>query len=385
MLGDLKRFVAHNLPPIGVLVCVIIALVLVAQFPRVVEERRGPVGGGDASASSSPTWRALPMPGATLQRIGFASCFGQDRPAPIWRAIVAAKPDVFLMMGDNVYGDVKSPDLRELRGAYGRLATHPDFLPAVKAFPFLATWDDHDYGRNDGDADFAHRDGSRALFRAFWKGSGSIEDAPAADGIYYSRAFGPAGRRVQIIMLDGRSYRSPLSRAPRVMPGRRGYQPDDSPDKTMLGSSQWVWLKSELEKPADLRLIVSGVQVIADGHAFERWGNLPRERQRLYDLIRTTKASGVVFLSGDRHRAGIYRNGTASAYPLYEITSSSLNRPFDDPNERGPHQIGRMFGGANFGLLTIDWDARTVQATVRDVDGKAVRTLDVKLDALRAF
>ena len=40
-----------------------------------------------------------------LSRILFGSCARQNNPQPIWDAIVAEKPDVFLMIGDNIYGD----------------------------------------------------------------------------------------------------------------------------------------------------------------------------------------------------------------------------------------------------------------------------------------
>lgn len=379
MLYDLRRFVERNLPPIGVVAAVILGLVLAAQIPQPVPSKRTAASSQQVVA---PNWRPLPAASQPLQRIGFGSCFRQDLPAPIWSAIVKAQPQLFLMMGDNVYGDVRTPDLRELRGAYNMLAAHADFRPAFAAFPFLATWDDHDYGQNDGGGDFVHRAGVLKLFQAFWKGSGSVAAAAAADGVQQAHVFGPAGQRVQVILLDTRSYRSALKRKPRGAPGKGKYAPDDDPAKTMLGDAQWRWLAAQLKKPADLRLIVSGIQVIADGHGFERWGNLPRERQKLYDTIRESGAAGVVMLSGDRHRAAIYENTRAAAYPLYEVTSSSLNLSFDDPAEAGPHQLHRMFGRNNFGTVTIDWQTRRVTLAIHDQAGQTVRQQVIELNRL---
>ena len=113
--------------------------------------------------------------------------------------------------------------------------------------------------------------------------------------------------------------------------------PDDDPAKTMLGAAQWEWLAERLREPAELRLIVSSIQVFADGHGYQRWGNLPRERQRLYDLIGEDQGRGVVFLSGDRrHIAAIYRESSNVPYPLVEITSSGIDQVFPGNREPGP-------------------------------------------------
>ena len=40
-----------------------------------------------------------------LQRIAFGSCAKQDKPQPIWDAVVETKPQLFLFIGDNIYGD----------------------------------------------------------------------------------------------------------------------------------------------------------------------------------------------------------------------------------------------------------------------------------------
>ena len=97
---------------------------------------------------------------------------------------------------------------------------------------------------------------------------------------------------------------------------------------------------SSCAQPADLRLIVSSIQFLAEGHGWERWGNLPRERRRLIDLIAATRANGVVFLSGDRHLSALYEETTGVPYRLVEITSSSLNQPYRNAREAGPNRIG---------------------------------------------
>src|SRR5947209_12584366 len=81
-----------------------------------------------------------------LTRIGFGSCVHQDRPQPIWTPIVAARPELFLMLGDNIYADTE--DMALMRKMYAQLAAQPGFKKLRGACPILATWDDHDYGGN---------------------------------------------------------------------------------------------------------------------------------------------------------------------------------------------------------------------------------------------
>lgn len=335
------------------------------------------------SAQAPLTWLPLPSTEAPLTRIAFGSCLHQSRPQPIWRSVIAAKPQLFLMLGDNVYGDIKSADHRELKRAYTDLAAHEDFATARAAFPILATWDDHDYGSNDSGADFIHRAVGREQFRSFWKGSGSTSGKDP-EGIHHARSFGPEGRRVQIIMLDTRSFRSPLLRKPKGASGRGPYQADPSAEKTILGSRQWAWLEQELKKPADLRFIVSSIQVLADGHGWERWGNFPTERQRLFQLISNTDANGVIFLSGDRHRAAMYLNSVEGSYPLNELTSSALNLPIADTDEHGPYQLAPMYASVNFGSLSIDWRKRSLTMRINSLDGKPVHSREVLLADLTA-
>jgi len=318
---------------------------------------------------------------AVVTRVAFGSCSHQTKPQPIWSAVQAADPDLFLFMGDNVYGDVKGADLAELSGAYRALANIDGLNSLRKQVPVLAVWDDHDYGRNDAGADFPYRDQSKALFLEAWD---VARDDPRRDraGLYHHKIVGPKGRRLQIIMLDTRYFRSPLTRKTHAGSGHSGYVADLDPAKTMLGADQWQWLEQVLKEPAEIRLIVSSIQVLAQGHHFEKWDNLPRERQRLFELIKRTGAKGILLLSGDRHFSAFYRVSQVANYPLIEVTASSLNLPFRTKNPASAHRISPSVGIANFGLLTIDWLAQRLALDIRDVDNRVVETLAVDLKVL---
>ena len=45
-------------------------------------------------------------------KIGFGSCLNQDKAMPIFNAIKEEKLDLFLMIGDNVYGDSEEKNLK---------------------------------------------------------------------------------------------------------------------------------------------------------------------------------------------------------------------------------------------------------------------------------
>jgi len=369
---------ADILVPLSVVAFCAVGLAVAGQLDMKAGRPPSAIAAITPASQSQARWRAQPDADTALERIGFGSCLVQGRPQPIWSAVIAARPQTFVMMGDNVYGDFNAADGARLEAAYAAQLGGADFQRAFASIPMLATWDDHDYGLNDGGSDFARKAVAARLFETFWAGSGTL-DGVRGPGIAYARTFGPVGQRVQFIMLDTRSFRSPLKRKPKDDKAKGRYVPDDDPEKTLLGTAQWAWLGERLSEPADLRLIVSSIQVIADGHRWERWGNLPIQRQKLYALIASTRARNVVFLSGDRHRAGLYRLTTDGGAALVEATSSSMNRSFDDPEESGPHQVGPMFGANNFGLIEIDWEARIATISIRDEAGIGRRATAIAL------
>ncbi|MCH8491099.1 MAG: alkaline phosphatase family protein [Oceanicaulis sp.] len=331
-----------------------------------------------------------PLPGAdrALTSIAFGSCNTPEREIPILNVIADAGHDLFIYGGDNVYGDARAYDatLPELRSAYHQLAARPEFQRLRAAMPMLEVWDDHDYGMNDLGRDFAFKGFAERLFLDFWRaGEGDVRRT--REGIYDAHVFGPEGQRVQVILLDTRWFRSDLTVTDdRGAVGRERYLPSEDPEQDMLGAAQWAWLEEQLREPAELRLLVSSIQVHADGHGWEAWRTLPRERDRLYRLIRETRANGVVIVSGDRHASGLYVRADLTDYPLYEITSSSLNMSFrDENNEPGPHRIGDMFAPENYGVIAIDWEADALNLEIRDNTGTVVREQGVVLSRIGAL
>jgi alkaline phosphatase D len=317
-----------------------------------------------------------------LTRIAFGSCADQAKPQPIWDAILAYHPELFIFAGDNVYGDFSTADADNLRRAYELAGTVPGYAMLRQTVDHLAVWDDHDYGINDGGGDFPHKAIAKQLFLDFWKVPND-DVRRAREGIYDAHIIGPPGMRVQVVLLDLRWFRSPLKASDqRGAPGKERYVPDPDPSKTMLGPAQWAWLAEQLMKPAEIRLIVSSTQVLAEGHGWERWGNMPLERQKLIETIRESGAKGAVLLSGDRHVGAIYRDTPPGHYPIYEITSSGLNMVYWAASEPGPNRVGALYPAANFGVVDIDWWERRILLALRDASGNSRRSVVLGFDDL---
>ncbi|MGB1755835.1 MAG: alkaline phosphatase D family protein [Pseudomonadales bacterium] len=311
----------------------------------------------------------LPPP-SSVQSIAFGSCLEGQKPLSILRTITAAKPDLFVFAGDNVYAqsEADDPELKSLRLAYQELSEAAEFQALSKHIPIVATWDDHDFGLNDAGRDFQHRKASEQLFENFW-GVPDTDPSRARPGVYRALRIGQAPQAVQIILLDTRFFRTALKKPwIPLLSGR--YVPSDDPSQSMLGEAQWLWLQSVLKEPADLRILVSSVQVLADGHQWESWRMLPKERSKLLGLLAQTNGP-TVMISGDRHLAAFYRSKNPGRADLWEITSSSLNLPLSEIASRITPETGGFLEGeatytANFGWIGIDWSERSLNLELRN-------------------
>lgn len=292
-----------------------------------------------------------------ISKIAFGSCASEKKPQPILDLVTKHAPDLFVYLGDNIYGDTY--DIKLLQEKYDSLAAKPEFQRMKSTVPIVATWDDHDFGWNDSGNEYPYKRESKELFLNFFnepKGS----DRRKHDGIYTSYMYEGNGRRLQLILLDNRSFRNNL----RLYKGELShdpkffypldYYPHQIEDSTLLGKEQWKWLEEELRKPADLRIIGSGSQFSISYNGYEAWANFPHEQKRMLDLIKKTKAGGVMFITGDVHYAEISRLQTEGLYPIYDVTSSGITSTwhFATPNT---NRIEGPVMDNHFGLLTIEW------------------------------
>ncbi len=303
----------------------------------------------------------LPIGNAALNKIAFGSCQSQDSYIPTLATIVENKPDIFIYLGDNIYGDTEN--MKILAAKYSKLCANSNFKSLVATCPILATWDDHDYGANDSGREYPQKENSKSLFLEFW-GEPKDSDRHKHEGIYTSYYIGPEGKKVQIILLDTRTFRSSLLKA-NGKPYRNDYRPNNSKSATILGEAQWKWLAGELEKTADLRIIGSSTQFGIEYNGYESWANFPLEREKMLRLIKEKKAEHLIFISGDVHYAELSKIEAEALYPIYDLTSSGLNKdwPRVEPNKNRVGSACRLF---NFGSLEIDWEQRKLNFVIAE-------------------
>ena len=327
---------------------------------------------------------ALPSFANTIQTITFGSCSKQYLPQPIWDSILKLDPDVFLFLGDNIYGD--TTDMTKLRAKYAELGAVEGYKRLKKHCPVLATWDDHDYGKNDAGAEFSMKKESQEAFLDFFD-EPKNSTRRKTPGIYDAKIFGPAGKRVQFLLLDTRYFRSPLNKTGRPKfpaEGRRGpYSPVEDTDATLLGEAQWQWLEAQLRKPAELRILATSIQLVANEHGWECWANFPHERQRLYDLIKKTKANGMLAISGDRHRGEISKDADSLPYPIFDITASGMNIKSRFSNELNSQRVGSPYLDEHFGAVLVDWESGNLTLQIRDLKGIPIIQTRTHLDSLK--
>ena len=309
--------------------------------------------------------------------LGFGSCLHQDRSMAILKTIEKKELDLFMFIGDNVYGDQKDGELDKLIRTYKQQYNNlENFLKNVST-DFI--WDDHDFGLNDGGSDYRYKDRAKELFLETWK-IPSQDPRRLRDGLYFDKMIEKNGLKVHLIFLDNRTFKSEWKLTDEFnKEGKERYVKDFDPDKTLLGKKQWQWLKDKLNEDSNIKIILSSLQILSLGHGWESWDKLPLEREKLFNLIDESNVSNLFILSGDRHRGGFYSFKTVDNNDIYEFTSSSLNLPIPfNTEEKGPLRIGSTYRKANFGVVSIFEDKVVMELTSNK--GKVVNSLDVDIN-----
>lgn len=313
---------------------------------------KGPTGGG---VNNEP-----------LSRIAFGSCCSQyigDK--KIFDRMLELNPQIYIAGGDNIYGDFfalapGTPDYIE--GAYRQLAGSTSWRNFRSKIPeILPIWDDHDTGENDGVVNNPVKGAAKNSFFKFWQIPADAPRHNRPDGaIYDSKYYGDNEHKVQIILLDLRWNHSPY-KAAGAGAALSGYDTIMNPNATILGATQWSWLEEELRKPAKVRIIMSSLQFNSLYGGGENWAVLPLEKQKMIDLIKSTQAEGVFFLSGDVHFSELTKTQPAGLYPIYDVTSSGITHHEDKVAAlNNSIRVGNGYQYVNFGFLDIDWNASPV-------------------------
>ena len=224
----------------------------------------------------------------------------------IFDNIAAQKPDFMIWMGDNTY--FRESDFFSVTRLNRRMARDrgmPFLQKLLASTAHYATWDDHDFGPDDGDRSYQLKDETLRMFKLYW--ANPAYGLPEAKGVFGKFEWADC----EFFLLDDRYHRAPHR--------------DPDPDKPYLGPVQLQWLKDQLiTSRATFKFIVNGNQVVNTYSRHESYHLYRTEHQNLMNWLNDHAVEGVVFLSGDRHYSELLKMERPGSYPLYEFTSSPL-------------------------------------------------------------
>ena len=310
------------------------------------------VHGGDFSFATEGTERSAAV------RLAFGSCAREDEgSSAVWRQMSAVDPHAVVLLGDTPYID--STDLAVQRRRYAEFAAVPDFQRLLRNRSLYATWDDHDFGRNDTDGNVKGKENSRRAF-AEYHANASYGDGRA--GIYTK--FRRGG--VEVFLLDTRFFAATEP------------SPFDEDRPSLLGKQQWQWLRRELKASiAPFKVLACGMiwnGAVRPGKR-DHWATYPHERQALFDYIGQEKITGVILVGGDVHRTRVLRHHTSGSagYRIPElITSPVHDGVIETANAPHPALIHDSGEPNTFLLMTVDNKSKpaTLDARFLNKDGR---------------
>jgi alkaline phosphatase D len=114
-----------------------------------------------ALLSMSVSAQVLPTlsPETNITRLAFGSCNDQRDDQPLWKDMLAMKPDLFIWGGDAIYADWD--DKYDIARSYQKQLAVPAYQEVRREIPILGTWDDHDYGFDNADGTFTQKVNSK--------------------------------------------------------------------------------------------------------------------------------------------------------------------------------------------------------------------------------
>ncbi|MCX6131665.1 MAG: alkaline phosphatase D family protein, partial [Proteobacteria bacterium] len=273
-----------------------------------------------------------------LRRFAFGSCNYSDRDQSYWRLIGQDSPQLWIWLGDNIYGDAMS--MAQRQQTYRNLKNNSFYASFRSQVPIIGTWDDHDFASDNKDGRFPDKLESKLQLIDFLdisRDTGILDRS----GVYQSYTYGPVGQRTKVILLDLRYNQDPSTAKP-----------------SLLGESQWAWFSKELQTD-DFELLVIGsslsISSPTTGFGLEGWNAFGYEKQRLYQLLAGISCPTLI-LSGDRHQADIAKFDPGHGRQVFEFMSSGLTHStsLSLPN---PFRISPVIGEKNYGIVDIDWNS----------------------------
>jgi hypothetical protein len=234
----------------------------------------------------------------------FVSCANSSA-EPVWERIGLLGVDQFVLGGDTPYIDVQ--DLATSRNKHRAFLETPFMSSLIRGTPAVGTWDDHDFGLNNGNGVNA-ADRRKNTRRAFVEYRAHDQFGTGTEGVYHKVDLGV----MEIFLLDPRWW------------SQTEASPVDPAKPTCFGPEQWEWIRQALEASrAPFKVLAMG-QIWVDkknGENDDMFTYL-HERDALYDFIRAKKIPGVVVLGGDIHVSRHLIHRQRIGYDLHDFVTS---------------------------------------------------------------
>ena len=239
--------------------------------------------------------------------LAFGSC-AHSKPLKLWQQMHDQGAQGLVLLGDTPYID--STDLAVLREKHRGFLRVPQLSNLIRTTPTWATWDDHDFGKNDSDGTLPGKEHSR---RAFVEYRANAEYGQDDEGIYTRFRYGP----VEVFVLDTRWF------------ARTEPSPVDPDKPTLLGVRQWAWLQASLKaSTAPFKIIACGmIWDDKENKESDDWGTYTHERAALFDFLGEHDISGVVLIGGDIHCSRLlqYKTEEQVGYPIRQCIVSPIH------------------------------------------------------------
>jgi len=274
----------------------------------------------------------------------------------IFEAIAEQKPDFMIWGGDNIY--LREPDWGTRTGIYHRYSNArsiPEMQKLLATTHHYAIWDDHDYGPNDADRSFIHKNLTYEAFQDFYPNLNT--NATGKGGITGTFQWND----VQFFLLDDRWFRAPND--------------EKNEAKDYFGKEQLNWLLDALEfSKAPFKVIIAGGQIISPLAKYENYATYPKEREYLLAELERRKIKGVFFITGDRHHTELSKLDRVGTYPLYDLTCSPLTSTANiySTEEENTTRIPETYvNKRNFGIIEVNGDKDNRAFTIKILDNEA--------------
>jgi alkaline phosphatase D len=285
----------------------------------------------------------------------------------IFDTIVKKDPDLMLWLGDNIYlREVDFASYGSIVHRYKHTRSQKEIQNLLKHCPNLAIWDDHDFGPNDSNGSFVHKDWTLEAFQSFWPNpSYGLSGDEAGRGISTQFQFSD----IDFFLLDNRYHRTWKDTIGNTSP-------------TILGTTQLEWLLQALKQSqAPFKLIAIGGQFLNSADVFENYSNYAKERSYIIEAIEKENIRGVVFLTGDRHCGELSFMPLKNENGIYDLTVSPLtSRAFDMSKEENRWRVENTISGVRH-FATLEFTGkkkhRVLTMNVFDSNGKLLWSRDI--------